>query len=399
MRTVKKLARLSLKNPRLAINKAKITLRNQVTAKWDFRFKNGYASPPSTVGIKLTNACNLRCKMCGQPREGHKEGDAKYAPPSFFKQTVSVDRYKETINQISHYRPNLYLWGGEPFMYQPIHELIEHAKSRKITCQVNTNGLYLKKYAKEIVESGLDDLIISIDGPPHVHDQVRGLKGTFDLIKKGIVAIDTEKKQKGRKFPIIRVRGTISPYNFEYIYSLTDIAKELGADSLNFNWTWFTTKQTGTAYQKLMKNVFDTEALSWIPYETDVILDPEKRSKFEGIKNELIKFQNNPGDLPVSMSPYIKPEQVSTYYENIYETFGHDTCYSIYVKTYILPNGDVTPCPDFPDYIAGNINDTNLMDIWNGERYRKFRLELKKRKLLPSCYRCCDLFLSDVKFM
>lgn len=71
----------------------------------------------------------------------------------------------------------------------------------------------------------------------------------------------------------------ISPYNFEYIYSLVEIAKEFNADSLNFNWTWFTTTQTGKAYQKMMKEVFDTHAYSWIPFETDVILDPEKERK------------------------------------------------------------------------------------------------------------------------
>jgi radical SAM protein with 4Fe4S-binding SPASM domain len=399
MNALKKIVKLSYKNPRLALNKVRTTYRTEYLAKWDQKFRNGYAAPPNSLAIKLTNACNLRCKMCGQPREGHEAGDAKFAPRHFFEQTVSLDKYKQILDEVKKRRPNIYLWGGEPFMYPDLIELIRYAKSLKLTVQINTNGLYLKKYAKEIVDSGLDDLIVSIDGPEEVHDQVRGLKGTFKLVKQGIYAIHEEKKKRGLKYPIIRVRGTISPYNFEYIYKLTEVAKDLNADSLNFNWTWFTTTQTGKAYQKMMKKVFETDAYSWIPYETDVILDPEKDRKYDGIKKELIKFQNNDVDIPISMSPFIKPEQVENYYENIYETFGHDTCHSIYVKSYILPNGDVTPCPDFPDYICGNILKEPFLDIWNGERYRKWRLELKKRKLLPSCYRCCDLFLSDVKFM
>ncbi len=399
MKTLKKLATLSYKNPRLALNKIRTTYRTEYLAKLDYKLKNGFASPPNSLAIKLTNACNLRCKMCGQPREGHEEGDPKYAPPHFFKETVPIEKYKDILSELKKVRPNLYLWGGEPFMYKDLFELIRFAKKLKFTVQINTNGLYLRKFAQEIVESGLDDLIVSIDGPEEVHDQVRGLKGTFNLLKEGVFAIHEEKKKRGLKYPIIRVRGTISPYNFEYIYDLTDISKELGADSLNFNWTWFTTKQTGKAYQKMMKDVFDTDAYSWIPYETDVILDPERERKYDGIKQQLVRFQHNDSDIPISMSPYIKPEQVETYYENIYETFGHDTCYSVYTKSYILPNGDVTPCPDFPDYICGNINTQSFLDIWNGEWYRKWRIELKKRKLFPSCYRCCDLFLSDVKFM
>lgn len=397
MSKLKKIVRLAGKNPRLAVNKVRTTLRTEIIAKRDYHFKNGTANPPNAVCIKLTNACNLRCRMCGQQREGHKPGDAKYAPKSFFQQKTPPETFQRVIDELAGVRPNLYLWGGEPFMYTQLFELIRYAKSRRFTVQINTNGLYLQKYAREVVESGLDDLIVSIDGPEPVHDEVRGRVGTFAKVKEGIETINRLKKQTG-KGPVVRVRGTISPYNFEHIYSLVDIARDLGADSLNFNWTWFTTRESGKAYQKMMKEVFDTDAFSWIPFETDVILDPGRRSKYDGIRAELIKFQENRFDLPVSISPHIRPEQVEAYYEDIRETFGHRTCYSVYVKSYILPNGDVTPCPDFPDYICGNINEQPFLDIWNGERYRKWRLELKKRGLFPACNRCCDLFLSDVKF-
>jgi len=391
-----KIAKLTAKNPQLAAYKARITVRNGFTAKYDYYLRKGYASAPGCICIKLTNACNLRCKMCGQPREGHKEGDAKYAPVEFFQQTVSVDDYKAMVDEVQRYKPNIYLWGGEPFMYKDIIELIGHIKRRGMTAQVNTNGLYTRKYAKEIVEAGLDDIIVSIDGPPEVHDSVRGLKGTFNMLEKGIQALHEEKKRQGKKKPIIRVRGTVSPYNFEHIYSLIDISKRFGADSLNFNWTWFFTKETGVAYQRLMKKLFDIDAVSWVPYQEDVIMNDERRRQFEGIRRELLRIKNNGADIPITMSPNINQDQVEAYYTDIHETFGNDRCFSVWVKSYVLPNGDVTPCPDYPDFIAGNILQDKFMDIWNGEKYIKWRLELKKRKLFPSCYRCCDLFLSDV---
>ncbi len=399
MHRYRKLLKLAIQNPQLAAYKAKITYKNNIVAKQDFKKNTGTARPPLCVCIKLTNACNLRCKMCGQPREGHKEGDAKYAPLSFFQQKVELQDYAKLIGELASHRPNIYLWGGEPFMYKDIFDLVRTIKDHKMTCQINTNGMYLKKYAREIMDSGIDDLIISIDGPQEVHDEVRGLKGTFHLVKTGIQMIQQMKKERGVKKPIIRVRGTISPWNFEYIHSLIDISKDLGANSLNFNWTWFTTKETGTAHQNLMKHLFDTDAQSWIPYEMDVIMDKEKREKFDGIKQELEKIYNNDSSLPISMSPFLKPDQVDDYYSNIRETFGHKDCFSIYTKSYILPNGDVTPCPDFPDFIAGNILENPFLDVWNGERYRNWRLEIKKRGLFPICYRCCDLFLSDVGFV
>ena len=399
MRTLIKIAKLSAKNPRLALNKFRTTIRDKWFAQTDYRKGTGAAHPPSTVCLKLTNACNLRCKMCGQPREGHQPGDIKYAPPEYFKQQLPVHQYKKLLDELERYHPNLYLWGGEPFMYRNILELIQYANSLYFTVQVNTNGLQLKALAEQIVLSGLDDLIISIDGPCHVHDSVRGRKGTFERVRQGIRAIQDFKAKQGQTRPLVRIRGTISPYNFDTISDLITIAEDLNADSLSYNWTWFTTRKTGQAYERLMKDVFDTDAPSWRPFESDVILDPERHRKYTGIGHELNTLFSNRSHLPISMSPFLKPEQVQEYYENIYETFGHRTCFAVYVKSYILPNGDVTPCPDFPDYICGNITQESFMSIWNGKRYRKWRTELRQRGLFPACYRCCDLFLSDVKFV
>jgi radical SAM protein with 4Fe4S-binding SPASM domain len=394
-----KIVKLVLRNPGLAYAKAAITWRNKFSVKWDYYLKRGRARPPASIGIKLTNACNLACKMCGQQREGQAEGSVKYAPESFFRQKVEIDRYLALIDEVASFRPNIYLWGGEPFIYREIFQLIGHVKKRRMTCQINTNGLYIKKYCREIIASGLDDLIVSIDGPEKIHDQVRGLEGAFNLIKTGIRLLQEEKKRQGVSTPVIRLRGTISPENFEHIYSLTAIAKEFGADNLNFNWTWFTTRETGTAHQRLMKQLFNMDAQSWRPFETDVIMDPEKRRQFDGIREELVKLQNNREKFLITMSPAIKPEQVERYYTDIHETFGSDRCYSVWLKSYVLANGDVTPCPDYPDYLVGNILEQKFMEIWNGERYQKWRQELQKRKLFPVCHRCCDLFLSDVKVL
>ena len=118
-----KMAGLTAKNPVLAMNKARVTVRNSFTSKWDYYLRKGYASPPTCICIKLTNACNLSCKMCGQPREGHNEGDAKYAPKEYFKQKVDVDIFKKVIDEVKGIKPNIYLWGGEPLLYKEIFNL------------------------------------------------------------------------------------------------------------------------------------------------------------------------------------------------------------------------------------------------------------------------------------
>jgi radical SAM protein with 4Fe4S-binding SPASM domain len=60
--------------------------------------------------------------------------------------------------------------------------------------------------------------------------------------------------------------------------------------------------------------------------------------------------------------------------------------------TEIMPNGDVVPCRDYSDYVVGNINDKSILEIYNGEGYRKFRGLLKNHGgLIPICARCCGL--------
>jgi hypothetical protein len=58
-----------------------------------------------------------------------------------------------------------------------------------------------------------------------------------------------------------------------------------------------------------------------------------------------------------------------------------------------MPNGDVVTFRDFPDFVTGNIKESSIMDIYNGEKHRSFRRALRKQKngVFPLCSRCCGL--------
>ena len=71
--------------------------------------------------------------------------------------------------------------------------------------------------------------------------------------------------------------------------------------------------------------------------------------------------------------------------------FGYGNCIQPWVVTEIMPNGDVATCRDYPDYVCGNVQKDRLLDIWNNDRYRKFRLSLRDDGLMPICSRCCGL--------
>ncbi|MBN1998414.1 radical SAM protein [candidate division KSB1 bacterium] len=385
--SLKKKVSLAAKNPKLAWHKARVTLFNSVLARFDYSFRNGRARAPKVVSVRLTNLCNMRCKMCGQPKVGD-EGVSH----DFFTDQLSLKEWQHFIDQIAPFRPNFYLWGGEPLIYGPIFDLVKYAKSKGLLVQMNTNGLLLDKFAHDIVNSGLDDLIISIDGPAHIHDKIRGIDGAFEKIKKGVIKI-AEIRTQTKGHPVIRIRGTIFPDNFEHLSQLVEITKEFGADSLNFNHLWFTSEQYGKLYEKIMLDEFSIQAGSWKGF----VYQPQDL-QLEALKTEIKTMQKSRASFPITVSPAVPLKQLKNYYQNLNYTCGIKSCYSIYFKTYLLPNGDVYPCPDFPDFIAGNIRSQNIMDIWNGPHYRHFRTRLKTKGLLPICSRCCDLFVSSVGF-
>jgi radical SAM protein with 4Fe4S-binding SPASM domain len=379
---------LGWKNPRLAWHKARVTLLNHFSARWYYSRGNGFSGVPQVVSVRLTNLCNMNCVMCGQPKISDKD-----TPRRFFSDQLSLNELSSLIDQIAPFKPNFYLWGGEPLLYKDIFTVIGYARKKKLTVQINTNGLLIQRYADEIVESGLDDLIVSLDGPEEIHDKIRAMPGAFQQICSGLSTVQKIKKEKKVNRPIVRIRGTIHPDNFESLSDLVRIAQDLNADGLNFNQLWFTSESMGQAYQSILRDVFGIEANSWKGFvwkPADINL--------AGLESEMCKIQNNQVPFPITVSPYVDKKDLGKYYGDLAYTCGARTCYSIYFKTYIMPNGDVTPCPDFPDFIAGNIRNASLLEIWNGRKYRNFRRLLKSRKLLPICSRCCDLYVSNVRF-
>ncbi|MEE9197519.1 MAG: SPASM domain-containing protein, partial [bacterium] len=82
---------------------------------------------------------------------------------------------------------------------------------------------------------------------------------------------------------------------------------------------------------------------------------------------------------------------IREYYRDPSNTFGHKRCLAPYYMVLILPNGDVATCRDYPDYVVANIRDHSLAEIFNHERYQRFRRALKEDGLFPICSRCCGL--------
>ncbi len=372
-----------LRAPDILGQAIKTGVRKRLTAHIDYHLRNGYSAPFIQVDMKITNACNLRCEMCGQWGES---GWHLTHPTEFIKEIVPLDRYKQMVDEISSFKPWIYIWGGEPFLYPDLLPLLRYMKMKDLVISIVTNGTKLMKHAEDLVEIGCDILMVSIDGPRDTHDKVRGAKGTFDKILAGLNVIQEEKKKHSSFKPYMIILATVSKDNAHNLDEVFQIAEDIHIDGLVAYYAWFQTEESCGRHETIMQEKLDTKPISprgWIwnydQIDTDALVHSVKR-----IKSRKWTF-------PYLFAPQLEYEDIPRYYREHGNLFGYRKCVNPWTIIEIMPNGDVATCRDYPDYVVGNIKEDNILNIWNNERYRKFRTVLKKEGIFPICSRCCEL--------
>src|SRR5208283_2085360 len=141
---------------------------------------------PSFVSFTLTNACNLRCTMCGQwSPEGYiRSGQGYRGRP------LDLEEWKRLADEIvRHGVSSVLLRGGEPLMFPGIVPLLEHLRGLGLFVSIDSNGTRLGDFAADLVRLGGIHVTVSVDGTEAVHDAVRGLPGCFAQIRNSLARL------------------------------------------------------------------------------------------------------------------------------------------------------------------------------------------------------------------
>jgi radical SAM protein with 4Fe4S-binding SPASM domain len=140
---------------------------------------------PAHMKIELTNYCNLACPMC--PHE-QMERDVGYMKPELFKRIIDMSTPELEFAYLHHL--------GESLFHGKIGELIKYGKSKGVGMGLSTNATYLDhRKGKILLESGLDFLVISMDGAsPDSYARIR-VGGDFATTVKNVRAFFELKKQ------------------------------------------------------------------------------------------------------------------------------------------------------------------------------------------------------------
>jgi Fe-coproporphyrin III synthase len=166
--------------------------------------------------IHAHSSCNCRCIMCDiwKSRENKIFGVRDLQP-----QFDSIRRLGVRWIVFS---------GGEPLMNPELPELCAILRGEGIKLTLLSTGLLLKKYC-QTVATAFDDIIVSLDGPPAVHNMIRRVEGAFELLQAGVSAL-----REVRGDIRITARSTIQKANHRYILETARAAKNLGLDGISF---------------------------------------------------------------------------------------------------------------------------------------------------------------------
>ena len=350
----------------------------------EYRYGDGRSFPPEAITLFLTYRCNLQCKMCGQ------WGESGVTKKDFGRtaKELSLKDWESIVEDIAEFRPNITLFGGEPLIYKDVMELIRYIKLKKLHCIIITNGTMLEKYGKDLVEAGVDEINLSIDGDEQLHDYIRGVPGLFGRISRGVEAINKYKKKK----PLLNIQCTITPYNYLYLERLVSVAKSFKADSLTFHHYIFITEELYDRQESVTTKLLSATSLDWSGFIRNVNnLGIDGKILYEVISKVKKLGKNN--KFFINFYPNFDKKEIIEYYSSphfISKTYPK-RCLSPWVVGYIFPDGSVRPCLNI-NYSFGNVCEQKFKHIWNSEKAIFFRKVLRGIHIFPACVKCTELY-------
>jgi len=277
---------------------------------------------PVQAYIEPTMFCNLRCPACPT---GLQLG---LRPSS----TLKWDLFKSTIDEIGDYIFSLFMYNwGEPLLHKQTPEMIRYAKDKQINIILSSNlSLNLTDdYIERLVRSGLDTLIVSLDGTTEEAYAKYRLRGDFQLVRDNMLRIQAAKKNAGVQTPKVVWQFLVFKHNEKEIEQARAEFKEWGADEITI----------------------EGAIMPFAPHD-------------EGFE---------PSTLP-AFDIYHPDHQFQK------QTDKHDEsnrpCSWLYGIFVLNPNGKVSPCcasagedTDFGDYSIKN----GFFDVWNNNTFKRAR--------------------------
>ena len=290
---------------------------------------------PMTVSIEPTTACNLRCPECpsGLRAFSRPTGNLK---EDFFRQTI--DELSDRLLYLIFY------FQGEPYINPNFLDMVAYAHKKKIYTITSTNGHFLNdENARKTIESGLDRIIISVDGTTQeVYEQYRKA-GRLENVLQGARNLVKWKKNMSSQKPYVIFQFLVVKPNEHQIPEVYRLAEEIGVDEVKL--------KTAQVYDYVNGN--------------PLIPTIEKYARYQQLPDGTYKVKNR--------------------------LLNH--CWKLWHSCVITWNGVVVPCcfDKDADHRLGDLKAQTFAQIWQGGAYQVFRKKLLMgREQIDICTNCTE---------
>lgn len=290
---------------------------------------------PFNISIEPTTNCNLGCPEC-------PSGLKNFTRPTG---NLETEFYKKTVDELVDKLIYLYFYfQGEPYLHPKFLGLVKYASQKKIYTVTSTNAHFLtERKAKETVESGLDRILISIDGTTQkTYEQYR-IGGSLEKVIEGTKNLVSAKLELKSKTPHVVFQFLVVKPNEHQIEEVKKLAEEIGVDEVKLK----------TA------QVYDFEN------GNDLIPTIDQYSRYKKLANGNYKIKNE----------------------------LHNHCWKLWHSTVITWDGKIVPCCFDKDaqHQLGDLNSKSFAEIWQSNLYQSFRSRiLRSRKEIDICTNCSE---------
>lgn len=304
------------------------------------------------------SACNCKCVMCDIWKGNRNLKQLNLG---------DLERLLDTLRKLG--TQQVLMSGGEALLNPLFFDFCRILKNEGIKICLLSTGLTMKQHAKNIVEL-VDELIISIDGDEEMHNTIRNIPGAFNKMKAGIQtirSIDSSYRITGR--------CVIHKLNFRIWPAIIETAHAIGLNQISF------------LPADVSSNAFNREMPWDADRQADVQISKEEINELQIITDDLVKHYRKYFDNRFIAESPVKIQKIGSYYAALHgiEPFPYKKCNAPWVSVVVEADGKVRPC--FFHNEIGNIRETALDQILNGEKGISFRKELDMNTN-ETCIRC-----------
>lgn len=353
---------------------------------------DGTAPPPGWLVMVVNNFCNLKCRMCdvGLGEQAsvfhhHLIGDAP--------RNMSLELFETVLEQAADFDPppRIGLAYTEPLIHAGVLDLCRAAVERQFFVSITTNGFMLPRLADDLVAIGVDEIVVSVDGPEAVHDRIRGRTGSFARLREGVERLKRARDGHGSDRPRVGFSYTITDLNTTAMSDFARAVAPLEPDSLVFSHLNFISDGLAEAHNARWGDRYPVARSNVGTMDVGGI-------DLDALWDGLAELKEVAAATPGLPAPQIVPDLTSrelleTYYRDPETFVGGRRCTDPWKLAMIRSDGTVVPahgrCYDVP---AGKVTERPLTELWNDARLRAFRRDLMEAGgTLPACSRCCGV--------